>query len=151
MEKEMKLISMTEFVLMQFNKEDKGINALIIEYGKIVDYAKFLKIPLTLGIFVPCDEKGNPLPEPKMRHERNSFDGEDMDYDAQELYEYIQAKEKVLFKGLSYKFGMIGYSNDSGWSSVFDLDFRPNSVIENLLNDKKEYTLTQTAIKQIGL
>lgn len=144
----MKLISMTEFVLMQFNKEDTGINALIIQYGKIVDYAKFLKKPLTLGMFVPTDENGNVLQDPNPIISTLEK-GEIFNREVLETWE--KAKEKVLFKGLSYKFGMIGYSNDSGWSSVFDLDFRPNSVIENLLNDKKEYTLTQTAIKQIGL
>lgn len=59
----------------------------------------FLAKKIELEMFTPCGGDGQPLAEPQMRPERNSFDEEDMDYDAQELYEYIQAKEKVLFKG----------------------------------------------------
>ena len=40
----MKLISMTDFVL--YKKES---------HTQIMKYAKFLKQPLTLGMFVPCD------------------------------------------------------------------------------------------------
>ena len=42
----MKLISMTDFVL--YKKES---------HTQIMKYAKFLKQPLTLGMFVPCDEE----------------------------------------------------------------------------------------------
>jgi hypothetical protein len=100
----MELISMTEFVLLSKgilksdNEESRTLKNT--SFDSIVKYAEFLKQPLTLGLFVPCDEKGNPLPEPQTRPERNSFDEEDIDYDAQELYDYIQAKEKVFLRDL---------------------------------------------------
>lgn len=52
-------------------------------------YAKFLKQPLTLEKFVPCDDEGNVLEEP------------DIQIGGVEKYsgKYQQAKERVLFKG----------------------------------------------------
>lgn len=89
----MELISMTDFVL---ERQGKILNS---ELGCLaIYYASFLKQPLKLEMFIPCDKDGNVLEEPQMRPERNSFDEEDMDYDAQELHDYIKAKEKVLFK-----------------------------------------------------
>ena len=54
----MKLISMTDFVLELETNEHWAQ-----DYTKCVKYANFLKQPLTLGMFVPCDEDGNFLPE----------------------------------------------------------------------------------------
>lgn len=83
----MKLISMTDFVLeqkytttldiSQVDFYDKELNIL----SKIRNYARFLKKPLTLGMFVPCDEDGSVLEEPKTFNEK-----------------YQLAKERVLFK-----------------------------------------------------
>lgn len=90
---------MTDFILQE---EKKGLQNTDrhLRFEKILKYAKFLKQPLTLGMFIPCDEDGNVLGEPQMRNERNSFDEEDMDYDAQELHDYIKAKRKILFIGV---------------------------------------------------
>lgn len=56
-----KLISMTDFVLEQ----SESIKSDMIGYGefidKVVNYAKFLKQPLKLEMFVPC-ANGEPLP-----------------------------------------------------------------------------------------
>lgn len=149
----MELISMTNFVKKMNNSESKGINALIVEYGKIVDYAKFLQQPLKLGMFVPCDENGIFLEKPTNYDEwlSQSNRGFDHDYEALVQKKYKKAKEKVLFENLSYKFGMIGIEKEKGWSSLFDLDFRPNSTVEDLLTEKFSYQLTESAIKKIGL
>lgn len=82
----MKLISMTDFVLEQVRK----MESKELAYLKIFNYARFLKQPLTLGMFVPCDENGNVLVEPKIR-----FDG---GYDIDEVKIYQQAKGRVLFE-----------------------------------------------------
>ena len=97
------LIPMSDFVLQidKLRPCDLGQDFSSWNLSKLItieNYAKFLKQPLKLEMFVPCDENGNVLEEPQMRPERNSFDEEDMDYDAQELYDYIKAKEKVLFE-----------------------------------------------------
>ena len=92
------LIPMTDFVLEQLNEQNSRTKPMREVFNSLEKYAKFLKQPLKLEMFVPCDEKGNVLEEPQMRPVKISFDEEDMDYDAQELYDYIEAKEKVLFK-----------------------------------------------------
>ena len=67
-------------------------------FNSLEKYAKFLKQPLKLEMFVPCDEDGNILKEPKRWEDYlqypDSFDG-NKEWD--ELYDYQQAKEKVLF------------------------------------------------------
>lgn len=137
---------MTDFVKKMNNSESKGINALIVEYGKIVDYAKFLQQPLTLAMFVPCDEGGRVLEVPNWE----TYKGYTESFYSLEK-QYKEAKEKVLFENLSYKFGMVGVEKEKGWSSLFDLDFRPNSKVEDLLSEKFSYQLTESAIKKLGL
>ena len=90
------LIPMTDFVNNVGNMENYPSHENALSW--IYNYATLLKQPLKLEMFVPCDEDGNVLEEPQMRPVRNSFDEEDMDYDARELYDYIKAKEKVLFE-----------------------------------------------------
>lgn len=87
---------MVDFIL---NANKKQWNSNTEKLEAIENYADFLSEPITLRMFVPCDENGNILPEPQMRAERNSFDEVDIDYDVQELYDYIEAKKKVFFKG----------------------------------------------------
>jgi hypothetical protein len=47
---------MTDFVLEQ-NKEPYFYYDSL--WNKVIAYANFLKQPLTLGMFVPCDSNGN--------------------------------------------------------------------------------------------
>lgn len=89
----MKLMSMTDFVLesamVQKNRRDK--------YDDLYDYANFLKQPLKLEMFIPCDEEGNVLSEePK-------YDPANEQYFLNEFYLYEQTKEKILFKGFAYQ------------------------------------------------
>ena len=141
------LQSMTDFVLhfdtcKVFPKE---------MYFKIKKYANFLKQPLQLGFFVPTDLENNILPEPQMRPERNSFDEEDVDYDAQELYEYIEAKKRVLFKG----FELYNDENTIRYNNIFieKQDFKKGLIIESLKSycSTTSIELTDSAIEQIGL
>ena len=97
-----KLISTTDFVLEQktkFDNWDKSFDATK-SFWLLVDYAKFLKQPLKLGMFVPCDEKGNVLAE--VYCPQNCYCGEEQTKDCKEWkYEYNRADERVLFKGFS--------------------------------------------------
>ena len=89
----MKLISMTDYVLEQYK-----INQCDEDYiFNVLKYANFLKQPVTLGMFVPCDENGNVLEEPKFyfHHEYKVA-----------LEKYQKAKEKVLFNGFKIKDGL---------------------------------------------
>lgn len=143
------LIPMTDFVIEyapKFNPFGTDEQILCLDY--IHNYAKFLKQPLKLEMFVPCDENGNILEEPQMRPERNSFDEEDMDYDAQELYDYIKAKEKVLFEGFEFV-----SRTDETWLFKINGNF-PRIVgkkltIESLRIFQDKIKLSQTALNTI--
>jgi|688.fasta_scaffold717292_3 hypothetical protein len=74
------LISMTDFVLEQ-RKIFKTDN--IRRFWACENYAKFLKQPLELWMFVPCDSEDNVLEEP-ISHQ---------------LETYEKAKERCLFHG----------------------------------------------------
>lgn len=143
----MKLIPMTDFVLEQVVKmESKEIT-----YLRIFNYAKFLKQPLTLGMFVPCDENGNILENPFKENGRP----------ARGIYEkYQKAKEKVLFKGFYYQSNFSQKQNElyeyvrNEHPHVFSFERIKNGTVESLLTGyKKEFLieLTESAIKQIGL
>lgn len=159
------IISMTDFVL---EKNKIGL-AYLTEIDICVKYAKFLKQPLTLGIFVTCDENGNVLNEPERWNDYlkapESFDG---NKEWGELYQYEIAKEKVLFKGFEsvdtrlkgrHQVKLLN-ANISGSSDTIQNDFaglyfydsfneksRIN-IIEDLLNFHP-LQLTESALKQI--
>lgn len=94
----MELISMTDFVLDQLGNEDKGGHMNYHDSLKVLNYAKLLKQPLKLEMFVPCDEEGNVLekPIPPKYFDPTEPVPEEVE---QEFYDYDKAKEKVLFEG----------------------------------------------------
>ena len=84
-----------------------------------------------------------------MRPERNSFDEEDMDYDAQELYEYIEAKKKVLFEGFEFK-SEINYFWIFSLKGRFPTTIPKKFTLENLANNSVSvFQLTEAALNQI--
>jgi hypothetical protein len=85
------LTSMTDFVLEQIELNNKKINDDSRTLDIIDNYAQFLKTPLSLGMFIPCDEDGNVLITPT---EFNPIYWSE---------QYKKAKEKVLFKGFEVK------------------------------------------------
>ena len=142
----MKLLSMTDFVLEQ----EKGLENLLDEklpiiktissYDKIVKYANFLKQPLKLEMFVPCDEDGNVLKPVLGKNTEYYFDKE-----------FKKSKEKVLFEGFTFK----EETKDSYflleegiYTHVLTKIFP--RTIENLVGMDK-LTLTESALKQLGL
>lgn len=139
-----RLKSMTDFVLNQKQSESFNektfINEALISLEKIRNYANFLKRPLKLEMFVPCDEYGNVLKEPKRWEDYlqypDSFDGNKEWY---ELYDYQQAKEKVLFV----------------FKPHFDISVIKHHILQGMnieyLANFGELELTENAIKQIGL
>lgn len=94
---------MTDYVL---EKSDKSISEYTIAEtfkngakitNEIFEYAKFLKTPLTLSMFVPCDENENVLEYPIPISISDSFRFE------KATLNYLEAKEKVLFEDFSIK------------------------------------------------
>jgi len=144
------LISMTDFVLEQ---KDSYYNQ---RFFKIENYANFLKQPLELWMFVPCDDDGNILEEPKHNWTLGLWARQK---------EYQQAKERCLFEGFEVKrefwadnafvdYIQIGNDRDdrlfksnngNNWYLVNEYDLR---IIEDLV--KCNLQLTKTAEKLIG-
>lgn len=63
------LIPMVDFVLERRATLDVnfcGLKTYSNKIDEIFNYARFLKKPLQLGMFVPCDLEGNVLEEPEM-------------------------------------------------------------------------------------
>ena len=97
-------IPMTDFVLQidKLRPCDLGQDFSSWNLSKLItikNYAKFIKQPLKLEMFVPCDDEGNILEEPQMIERKVAFDEVDYDYNEEEVIVYKKAKEKVLFEG----------------------------------------------------
>ena len=88
------LIPMTDFVNNVGNIENYPSHENALYW--IYNYATFLKQPLKLEMFVPCDEDGNVLEEPKIEEEY--VDEHTTQIFAQYQYDLDKAKEKVLFE-----------------------------------------------------
>ena len=101
------LIPMTDFVL-RINEIEKEIDQFFDSWRMkqlriIENYAKFLKQPLKLEMFVPCDEDGNVLEEPN---------GIDTAIETGYFHDYNKARENVLFEGFKiydYKLNIFFY------------------------------------------
>ena len=100
------LIQMTDFVL-RINEIEKEVDQFFDSWRMkqlriIENYAKFLKQPLKLEMFVPCDEDGNVLGEPEIYSQwvRENFNDElENEERINQCKDYHQAKEKILFEG----------------------------------------------------
>jgi hypothetical protein len=148
----MKLISMTDFVLEQ-NKLLKNAPDAYDQYCKMVNYANFLKQPLKLEMFVPCDEDSNVLEEPiRFKNWKNyDYSGTDIGFEQEKLCrQYHKAQEKVLFEGWFIHFEDCVFKLKDGCFSIIDLD--SNYTIEDFCeNEEESRILTKNALKQLGL
>ena len=148
-----KLISMTDFVIDRFNERNEDYDILVY------NYANFLKKPLELWMFVPCDENGNVLEEPESLKGFYETDNEGMIQECILQQKFQQAKERCLFEGLEINLFTNGrirfYNKEKELSKMYSIVFDKNGIIENKTDIesicKYPITLTQTAIKQIGL
>ena len=118
----------------------------------IENYAKFLKQPLKLEMFVPCDEDGNVLGEPEIYSQwvRENFNDElENEERINQCKDYHQAKEKVLFEGFEeMKNAAV---RDCVWikdtETKFHIDTKYGTTVEQLI--KSNLKLTQTALNAI--
>lgn len=148
----MKLISMTDFVLE--NAKQPYVEGT--KYIDLVNYAKFLKQPLKLEMFVPCDEEGDILEKPENYEQR--LPNMMTEYN-NEIYTYNQAKAKVLFEGFYIERGSTDADNMTTYlmhnyfgEIAFKKDWKDEwEFIEDLesLSNLNEIELTESAIKQI--
>lgn len=131
----MKVISMTDFVLEQaeiYRFRDDCEFAYIVR-----KYANFLKQPLELRMFIPCDENGNYLPEPESRGVHPHYITEPTNEELEAYNDWLEAKERCLFEGLD-KIDADTIMSCEDCKTVEDL------IIFGL-------ELTPTAQKQIGI
>lgn len=162
-----KLISMTDFVLEQSKitkpKELANFEFNVLKLKRQENYANFLKLILELWMFVPAKLVNGEwivLEEPdlnKMYHHTRKSDYQ------QDLKEYQEAKDRVLFEGFEvFKSvsALISFSlvkNGLGrfdWNKEgnFMMGYSKESTIEDLFNSHYvDLFLTESAKKQIGI
>ena len=140
------LIPMTDFVNNVGNMENYPSHENALSW--IYNYATFLKKPLKLEMFVPCDNDGNILEEPTNYEKRLS---NMMTEYNDEVYTYNQAKEKVLFEGFELKeIGSICAPNKLviGEFDDFEKSVKFYYSMEKLA-EYKVFQLSQTALNAI--
>lgn len=134
------------------------------EYRRLRDnFDYFIEQPLTLGMFVPCDEEWIILSECTYLYDvyKNLSNDEKRDYKLR-CENYQQAKERVLFEGFEIVEKREVYDSING--ILIDLDAQTFQIegslgvgggylIDEIIEDLSTLgiTLTKTAIKQIGL
>ena len=123
-----KLISMVDFCLEQRKTHTGDFE----DYCDLIcRYAKFLKQPLMLGMFVPCDLSGNVLEEKKPFQDK--------------YYEYQEARERCLFKGFEMDNSFVTHKSHN--SFFYPISCLHEQTIEDLV--KYNLELTTTAQKEI--
>lgn len=152
----MKLISCTDFVL-EFGKETNRDN-YEQAYDKISAYARFLKQPLTLGMFFPSKLVNGEwvvLEEPIWHDEwlKGKVSTSLFEH-CRKSQEYQEAKDRVLFEGFNFKYSdkfVTTVSNEKVWVNFKSRNIFVNdkvvSITENLV--KYNLVLTESAKKQI--
>jgi len=134
----MKLISMTDYVLTpildKLSREELHNNTIdeqkILERSKNIKYARLLKQPLKLEMFIPCDEEGNIIDEEELIKDTDTF------------FKHGIAREKVLFKNIPMN------EIDIQMLKVYE---SKNKTIEELFNETADidFILTENAIKKL--
>ncbi|MDR2235055.1 MAG: hypothetical protein LBE92_02940 [Chryseobacterium sp.] len=154
-----KLIPMTDFVIEYYSNEGY---ADLQTLKMMKNYANFLRQPLTLGMFVPVDQQGNVLKEPKNYTAWKSLehnDGKRNDSSGfEEQVNYQTAELKCLFEG--FKVDYNGYSKVrivAVYDPSIELSFNKNDLIPSGFNDVESLTvfddiyLTSAALQLIGI
>ena len=109
----MKLISMIDFVLQQTEQmRECSFQELSDKFIEVDKYANFLKQPLKLGMFIPC-ENGVLLEVPEICSCSNQLEAENcaVGCNFDKIEQYQKAQEKVLFKGFGKIRKANGYTN----------------------------------------
>lgn len=158
---------MTDFVLKQ-EQEYANVTRCVKKnlFLLIVDYAKFMKQPLTLGMFVPCYD-GNILFSKPNYYDcflNGSYVNHPQLINYENCVRYKKAEEKVLFEGVKigrYGNGMFHFTGLGKSYLIIDgfiYDDNQNSApqktedkIEDLLQWNENLELTESAIRQIGI
>lgn len=155
------LVPMTDFVIEYYSHEGYAdLHTLKV----MNNYANFLKMLLSLEMFVPTDQLGNILKEPKnysdwksLSH-NNELDENDSPSMLNEYKYYNKAESKRLFDGFEVAYNgfsvvriVATYNKDIELSfNKVEGKFQHYITIESLLNFDAVF-LSKTALKKIGL
>lgn len=154
-----KLIPMTDFVIEYYSNEGY---ADLQTLRLMKNYANFLRQTLTLGMFVPVDDKGNVLKEPKNYTSWKSLghnDGKRNETSGFEEYiQYQKAEMKCMFQGFTIAYN--GYSVvriEAAYDPAVELSFNKSDLMSPAFPDVEALTvfdeihLTVHALKAIGI
>ncbi|WP_278380598.1 hypothetical protein [Chryseobacterium arthrosphaerae] len=154
-----KLIPMTTFVIEYYSNEGYA-DLQILSLMK--NYANFLKQSLSLGMFVPVDENGTVLKEPKNYISWKSLEHNDgtsaTTAGFEEYAEYQKAEKHCMFEG--FKVDYNGYSKVrivASYDPSIELSFNKNDLLPAGFDDVESLTvfddiyLTSNALQLIGI
>ena len=163
----MELISMTDFVLEQNEKINENFKKNILmtqgetldELNNFIDiitnYANFLKKPLKLGYFIPCDKNDVPLEEPinfevweRLHFKNGKTEKGTIGFKEHEKYQ--EAKQRVLFEVFEYDGLYIEYKVNN-LNRFFKDELRKGTIEDLLIQIDDKIKLTETAKKEIGI
>lgn len=155
------LVPMTDFVIEYYSHEGYAdLHTLRV----MNNYANFLKMLLSLEMFVPTDQLGNILKEPKnysdwksLSHNK-TLNGGDFSSVLDEYKYYNKAESKCLFDGFQVAYNgfsvvriVATYNKDIELSfSKVEGKFQHYGTVESLLNFETVF-LSITALEKIGL
>lgn len=159
---------MTDFVLEQETRLESAVKSRSKEFSsqylqRLFNYASFLKQPLKLEMFVPCDKKGNVLRKVPMAG-YDSMTGWNCPQDEIDFHNELDikriAREKVLFEIVgdyqlltnSNRFNIIDFKDDESVNRIIlEKDHSKENISIEWLCDHERILLTQSAIKHLGL
>ena len=124
---------MTDFVLEQLNEQNSRIKPMREVFNSLEKYAKFLKQPLKLEMFVPCNDNGNVLEEPK----KENYTQEELENSVMgcDYLDYNKAKEKVLFEYKpQFDLGIIRHHISQGRNIEYLANFGSMQLTKTALN-----------------
>ncbi|KAA0126429.1 hypothetical protein FY557_17415 [Chryseobacterium sp. SN22] len=152
----MKLIPLSEYVEKEYSRSvptETAIDELAASMRRVINYTKFLRQPLTLGMFVPVCGDGKPYDLNEVEAWKNHKHYSRL-Y-KEELAFFEDAKERVLFEGFDLEWQskiIIGVKNDFEVSIAFDKKTGLHGVKQNVeWLCSYGLPLTASALKLIGV
>ena len=156
-----RLIPMTDFVIEYYSNE--GF-ADLHTLNLLNNYAQFLRMPLSLNMFLPVDSEGNILKEPKnyatwksLKHnsEITEIDSGNVFFDENRVFQ--KAESKILFDGFISAYNGFSVARlVASYNPSIELSFNKNDLafqkytdVESLISLHEIY-LSPYAMKRIG-
>lgn len=131
---------MTDFILKTAESKDL-METPLQKLNRHISYAKFIKQPLTLGMFVPCDDDGNVLNYVKNETEILQDEQKICRLISKEESRFIKAKSKVLFNGFQVR-KQSTYSIVSNKEGYVWVTWNKSKTIESLIPYNLDLTIS---------